>query len=343
MKIASLPPMRPRPVRRQDDEDTRIGTELVAGGTIYQANTERAHAFEKVKVPLSDEPNVKMERPLLISPGWNTDLHKFDYLARKLLASGENGDYAVYLKEGAAYRDPEATQPLNLAEIPKNIKVFVNIWDQLNSPPSVTAPQLKENLALLQQAVGPEKVDVVAYSMGGLATRNYLDKGGTGIRNLMILGTPNQGSRFGQLAGEALDRNITWALDYCGIKPSDRPAMAWTAADSAENLDLASRWEQQRAAVENLRIVGASEEATPAVGDKPYVEGDGIVEPTRLGMPEADVRVLRGNPYYHHGALPYASGVFAEMRDFFGWEEAAGTLDLPALPHPHLDTPYGQM
>ncbi|MBS2034461.1 hypothetical protein JST97_05725 [bacterium] len=347
MKIASLPPLanRSRSTLRnsQEEEDRRIGTELVAGGTIYQAHTERAQAFEKLMTPLVDQPNVKMDRPLLISPGWNTDLHKFDYLARKLLASGENGDYAVYLKEGAAYRDPEATQPLELAEIPKNIKVFVNIWDELNSPPSITAPQLKENLALLQQAVGPDKVDVIAYSMGGLATRNYLDQGGRGIRNLMILGTPNQGSRFGQLAGQALDRNITWALDYCGIKPSDRPAMAWTAADSPENLDLASRWPQQRAAVENLRIVGASEEPTPAVGDSPYVQGDGIVEPERLRMPEADVRVLHGHPFYHHGALPHASGVFAEMREFFGWDQAAGTLDLPPLPPPHLDTPYGKM
>ncbi|MFN8608776.1 MAG: hypothetical protein U0931_14665 [Vulcanimicrobiota bacterium] len=347
MKIASSPAFAPRlrPSRssQEDEQDRRIGTELVAGGTIYQTNTERARSFEKIMVPLSDQPNVKMDRPLLISPGWNTDLHKFDYLARKLLASGENGEFAVYLKEGSAYRDPEATRPIALAEIPKNIKVFVNIWDQLNSPPSLTAPQLKLNLGLLQQAVGPEKVDVLAYSMGGLATRNYLDKGGAGIRNLMILGTPNQGSRFGQLAGEALDRNITWALDYCGIKPSDRPAMAWTAADSPENLDLASRWEQQRARVEDLRIVGASEEATPAVGDRPYTQGDGIVEPERLAMPEADVRVLHGHPYYHHGALPHASGVFAEMRDFFGWQQAAGTLDLPPLPQPHLDTPYGQM
>lgn len=342
MKIASsLPPIASRRVR--NDEDTRIGTELVTAGTLYQANTERAQSFEKMVVPLKDEPNVVMDRPLLISPGWNTDLHKFDHLARKLLASGENGDYAVYLKEGAAYRDPEATQPLDLAQIPKNIKVFVNIWDQLNSPPSLTAPQLRENLGVLQSIVGPEKVDVVAYSMGGLATRNYLDKGGDGIRNLMILGTPNQGSQFGVLAGEALDRNITWALDYCGLKPSDRPAMYWTAANSAENLDLASRWDQQRAAVENLRIVGAREEATPSAGEKPYVKGDGIVEPDRLGMPSVDVQVLEGHPFYHHGALPHASGVYAEMRDFFGWREGAGTLDLPPLPQPHFDTPYGKM
>ncbi|MBN9419671.1 hypothetical protein ABS71_05555 [bacterium SCN 62-11] len=342
MRIAStLPPIQPRRVR--NDEDTRIGTELVTAGTLYQANTERAQSFEKMVVPLRDQPNVVMERPLLISPGWNTDLHKFDHLARKLLASGENGDYAVYLKEGAAYRDPEATQPLDLAQIPKNIKVFVNIWDQLNSPPSITAPQLRENLGVLQSVVGPDKVDVVAYSMGGLATRNYLDKGGDGIRNLMILGTPNQGSQFGVLAGEALDRNITWALDYCGLKPSDRPAMHWTAAGSAENQDLNSRWEQQRAAVDAVRIVGAREEATPSAGEKPYVKGDGIVEPDLLAMPDADVRVLEGHPFYHHGALPHASGVFAEMRDFFGWTEGSGTLDLPPLPQPHLDTPYGKM
>lgn len=342
MKIASSLPQLPAR-RARIDEDTRIGTELVTAGTLYQANTERAQSFEKMVVPLRDQPNVIMERPLLISPGWNTDLHKFDHLTRKLLASGENGDYAVYLKEGAAYRDPEATQPLDLSEIPKNIKVFVNIWDQLSSPPSVTAPQMRENLGVLQSVVGPEKVDVMAYSMGGLATRNFLDQGGTGVRNLMILGTPNQGSQFGILAGQALDRNITWALDYCGLKPSDRPAMRWTAAGSAENQDLNSRWEQQRAAVEAVRIVGSREEATPSTGTKPYVKGDGIVEPDLLTMPESEVHVLEGHPFYHHGALPHASGVFAEMREFFGWREGAGTLDLPPLPQPHYDTPYGKM
>jgi len=338
MKVAASPP---RLVRRpRQDEDSRIGTELVAAGTLYQANTERAQSYESVKVPLSDQPNVVMERPLVISPGWNTDLHKFDYLTRKLLASGENGDYAVYLKEGAAYRDPEATQPLDLAQIPKNTKVFVNIWDQLNSPPSVTAPQLAQNLALLG---GSEKVDMLSYSMGGLATRKYLDQGGEGIRNLMILGTPNQGSRFGQLAGMALDRKIDWALDYCGIKPSDRPAMSWTAAGSPENLDLASRWPSQRSRVEGLRIVGSREELTPTPAESMYVLGDGIVEPNLLAMPDVEVKVLEGNPYLHHGSLPHESGVFAEMRDFYGWKTGAGTLDLPPLPLPKLDTPYGKM
>lgn len=40
------------------DEDTRIETESVTAGTLYQANTERAQSFEKMVVPLKDEPNV---------------------------------------------------------------------------------------------------------------------------------------------------------------------------------------------------------------------------------------------------------------------------------------------
>lgn len=323
-------------------KDLKESTSLLVGGALYLRNKKQAIANEEKFPPLADVPDVKLTRPLVICPGWNTELHKFDYLTHKLVASGENGNQAVYLQQGKAFADPECQLPLD--QIPSNTKVFVNIWDSVKSPPDQTAPQLAQNLAAIEQALGQDKVDVLGYSMGGLATRKYLDEGGGGIGKFMMLGTPNQGTRFAQMASRVVEREIGWAQNFAGLKAEDGPALGWLAAGSPTLDGLNQRWPAQRAGVEEVKIVGGRSELTPSTSWLPFTKGDGLVEVSSLSLPGAEAVILEGSPYLHHGSLPHDSQVYREMQDFFGFQSLLSlTPPAPVRPRPAPTTPYGEI
>lgn len=324
-------------------KDLKEATSLLVGGALYLRNKKQAIALEDKFPPLADVSNVKLDRALVICPGWNTELHKFDYLTHKLLASGENGPQAVYLKEGQAFQNPECSIPLE--QIPSNSKVFVNIWDSVKTPPDQTATQLKQNLAVLQSAIQADKVDVVGYSMGGLATRKFLDEGGRGIGKFMMLGTPNQGTRFAQMASRVVERDIQWALNFAGLNSGDAPPLKWLAQGSPKLEQLNQRWPQQLAQVDEAVVVGGRSELTPSKGWLPFTKGDGLVEIASLSLPNIPTRVLEGSPYLHHGALPHDSQVFGEMVRFFDFESLPGSTHTPAPVRPKAvpSTPYGEI
>lgn len=323
--------------------DFKEAVSLLIGGSVYLRNKKKALAQEEKTTPLTDVPNVRMHRPLVMCPGWNTELHKFDYLADKLLASGENGAEAVYLKQGQAYRNAECNLPLE--QIPSNTKIFINIWDDRKTPPHLTAPQLQQNLELVHQALGPEKVDLLGYSMGGLCGRQYLANGGNDIANFMTLGTPHQGTRFAQMSDRVIRNDVAWAVKFAGLSREDLPAMHWLAADSPRLAALNSDWPQQRARVDNYLAVGGRHEMTPAVGRLPWRKGDGLVESDRCAPPGEQPLILENSPFLHHGALPHDSAAFRAMTSFFGFEIVPGSYDGPLqdFTKPVPDTPYGEI
>lgn len=346
----SGPPSPPPPERGwvgdlvESARDWKESISLLVGGSLYLRGKKQALELEKKVRPLADVNDVKLSRPVILCPGWNTELHKFDYLTAKLLASGDNGAEAVYLNQGKAYHDPECTLPLE--QIPSNSKVFVNIWDTRKTPPDGTGPQLKQNMAVIQQALGPGKVDLVGYSMGGLAARKYLDEGGTGIGNFLTLGTPHQGTRFAQMAGRVIRRDIQWALKFSGLEAGDLPAMEWLAAGSPKLNALNARWEQQRALVDNVLLVAGRHEWTPSTRWFQLTQGDGMVETDRSSLPGAPTRVITGKGFLHHGTLPQDSQVFKEMSRFFGWQTLGSSSTDPTpdgQDKPDPLTPYGEI
>lgn len=324
--------------------DQKEGVSLLVGGSVYLRNKEEAQKLEAQLPPLAQQPAVTMQRPLVICPGWNTELHKFDYLAAKLLASETNGDSAVYLHMGKAYADAECQLPLE--QIPSNSKVFVNIWDTRKTPPQETSLQLKQNLELVRQAAGDGPIDLLGYSMGGLASRKFLDNGGQGIKNFMMLGTPNQGTRFAQMSDRVIAGEVGWALKFSGLTEQDAPAMKWLAADSPTLNELNQRWPQQLAQVERAMVVGSRHELTPAVGWLPFRKGDGMVEPERLALPGIPTVVLEDSPFLHHGALPHDDKVYQQMIGFFGFEPIANSEGATGVVLARPDgpqTPYGEL
>ena len=323
--------------------DLKAAASLLVAGSLYLKNSKASQILEQKRRPLSEINDVRMSRPLVLCPGWNTELNKFQYLTGKLLASGENGSDAVYLKQGKAYQDCECSLPLE--QIPSNSKVFVNIWDTRNTPPDQTGPQLQQNMDLIHEALGPGKVDMVGYSMGGLAARKFLDEGGTGVGNFMTLGTPHLGTRFAQIAGRVIRRDIQWAMKFAGLTAADGPALEWLAAGSPALKSLNDRWPQQRAQVDNVLLVAGRHELTPSTRWFGLIPGDGLVEPDRSRLPGVTTKVLSGGDFLHHGTLPHDSQVFAEMQNFFGFESLSGSSSNPAPGEqkPPPDTPYGEL
>ena len=323
--------------------DTKTGVDFLVAGLLFLHGKDKANKAEAAKPPLDDVPDVKLNRPVMMCPGWNTEYYKFDFLANKLAASGQNGG-VVYLSQGKAYSDNQCTIPMD--QIPKNSKVFVNKWDAPNTPPELTSLQLKQNMDLLQSAVGETKVDLIGFSMGGLASRKYLDNGGEHVGKLVTLGTPHQGTRFGQLCDRLLSHKVNWATRFGGLEDSDLPAMQWLAAGKPNLQALNDRWPEQRARVEDALFIRSVIEPTPSTGFWPFAAGDGLVELSHATLPDAPTVVLKGTPLLNHVMLPHDSQVFQEMQNFLGWESQPGVNAAPVPPGPRPprdETPYGEI
>ena len=141
-RTSSQPPTPPPPDQRswfgdalEKAKDLRDGVNLLVAGAIFLRGKARAEKAEAARPPLADQPDVRLNRPVVMAPGWNTEHWKFDFLANKLIASGKNGEATVYLHLGKAYRDNDCTVPLD--QIPSNSKVFVNIWESPKDPPEI--------------------------------------------------------------------------------------------------------------------------------------------------------------------------------------------------------------
>ncbi len=192
--------------------------QFVASGWLYQQGAKEAMAEQARVAPLSDASKVKLQDPLIIVPGWTTQPDKFDHLVGHLLSSGENGERTVYLKDGHAFTDKAATQK---TEIQPDAKVFVAIFDHVLSAPDRTAPQLEKIIENAKKVVG-ERVDVLGYSMGGIAVRNMLDQYEEKLDQVAFLGSPHRmGHEDGQYRPRPPSRH---ELDAAvGRKPRQQP------------------------------------------------------------------------------------------------------------------------
>jgi pimeloyl-ACP methyl ester carboxylesterase len=310
-------PVESGPLGRAVDDMVNL-SQIVAAGQMYRMGAAQAQAWMARHPALQDVPHVRMERPYVMVPGWTTKPEKFDALVTRLTEGGRNGGRPYYVRDGRFFADKALTQPVQT--VPPQARVFVQVFHDTLQPPTETAPQLERSVASIQKATGSDKVDVEGYSQGGLATRVYLDRGGRGVGKVLLLGTPNHGTRFSELSKRIIQRDIAWAMNMARLTVADLPDMEWLAAGANPQLaDLNSRWEQQRSRAEGLKILGSAELPTPSRGLMPLRQGDGLVEARSLGMPRVEVEVLKGKPTLQHGALPSDSDVYRERAEFFGW------------------------
>lgn len=304
-------------------DDALITSQFLGAGKVYELGFEAAQELAKVSPPLHDVSPVNLERPLLILPGWTTEPSKFDHLVAKLTEDGRNGGKAYFVKDGEVYDDPECSQ--RVEQLDPQAKIFIAVYHHVLQTPPETAPQIDRSIQELQQRGLTGKLDVIGYSLGGVAARKYLDNGGQDFGKVVLLGTSNHGARLATLAREVIERDLNWALSMSGITVAHLPAMKWMSEEGPEGRDnpdlyeLNENWDRQKSQAEEVLIIGSDGIQTPTQGLWPMRGGDGLVARSSLEMPDTPIEVFPGKGYKHHGQLVHDSDVYHEMTEFFGW------------------------
>jgi triacylglycerol lipase len=105
--------------------------------------------------------------PVLLVPGWGDHAASMEPLRRRLTAAGWPESRVSVL----SFRDPVGSNESHAAEIDRAVRV-------------------------LRGLTGEPRVDVLAHSMGGLATRQFLLEGeeALSVRRAVFLGTPHRGT-----------------------------------------------------------------------------------------------------------------------------------------------------
>ena len=302
-------------------EDFTVSARLLSLGLTYRALANHRATKYKKKPPLADSPPVKIDQPFVTIPGWKTTRDAFDPLADKLLEGGRNGGTLYFVQDGQFFHDRDCTSRADDSQVADTDgKVFEVVFSDVRLPPDRSAQELSRNLKAVKSITGADKLDVSAYSMGGLATREYLDNGGKDIDQLLILGTPNRGSEFAKWSLHVLDRDIKWAISLAGLLPGDVKALEWLRPERENPLlqDLNSRWDEQKANVTEVRLVAGLGTPSAKAGWNPVTDGDGLVAADSVGLPGDEPIKLKGQ---HHNHLNNNAKVYDQMRDFFGWPE----------------------
>lgn len=309
--------------------------QFAGAGLLYKRSGEKAQKANAEQPPLEGAAKVKLQDPLLIVPGWNTEPNKFDHLLDHLLSSGDNGERALYLKNGQAYSDQACTEPA----VPQaSDKLFVALFESNLDAPEVSAPQLEQAVALVKNSVS-EKVDVLGYSMGGLATRKMLDDGSVCVDQVALLGTANRGTRFATLAEYIIERDIGWAMSLGGINAAHLPAMGWLKGWDAERpesnpqLDALNRGLERQLSRANEFVSIASDGFSTLDSRWGWGSGgDGLVTAQSTRLDGLASITLSGKANKHHGNLPHDKDVFATLTDYFGWQPVSEVASAVAEP-----------
>jgi triacylglycerol lipase len=142
---------------------------LVAGWTAALAGVSPAWGGS---VAAQVGPEASERTPLVLVPGWAEEGQDLEPLKELFVEAGWSADDVSIVE----FADPEGSNVDHAEEL----EVVVD--------------------ELLDRS-GAERVDVVAHSMGGLATRYYLQNGGAGtIRRVAFVATPHRGTYVAYLA-----------------------------------------------------------------------------------------------------------------------------------------------
>lgn len=302
--------------------DTAVAAKFLTMGQIQKTLGARRAEKNAENPPLAQSPKVEIERPFVMVPGWTTTRKSFDPLADKLLEDGGNGGKLYFVQGGEFFTDRECSKHINRDEVlGADGKVFEVVFSDTRLVPSESHKELHTNLEAVRRVTSEEKLDVYAYSMGGLSARAYLDNEGDAIGKLMILGTANRGTALATWGQHLLERDVTWALSIAGLLPADLGAMRELSLEEDNPFlqGLNERWEEQKAEVDEVLIVGGAGIPTGNPGWIPATRGDGLVPVNRLAPPGEEALVVEGQ---HHGHLNNSAPVYDVMREHFGWKAA---------------------
>ncbi len=278
------------------------------------------------KSSLTTLPPVRLERPVIFVPGFNMKSSQFDDMTNKLLEDQHNGKQTLYVRDGQFFQDMHCTKP---AQASPDSKVFVASFHQRNETPDQTSPQLEKDLKAICELTGQPKIDAVGYSMGGLATRVYLDKGGDKVGKFAMVATPNQGSALAKLSSWLIElkqngRSVDAILNLKHVQAKDIEALHWLRPTDGlrPNLhlrDLNSRWSTQRSAVEDAKIFGSLGKSKTYTTRIWPIKGDGTVTGKSLLLPGLPSQTWTTPQFASHSALTSSPELFSGLTNFLNW------------------------
>lgn len=123
---------------------------------------------ESDAAPLAEEhPDPALQPPVLLVPGWSDRAPQLEEFRRRMVESGWPEDRVMAME----FEDPVGSNRAHAREVAAAAEA-------------------------LRRSADSERVDVVAFSMGGLAVRQFLyfEDGSTRVRRAAFLGTPHRGT-----------------------------------------------------------------------------------------------------------------------------------------------------
>lgn len=291
-------------------KDTQAIGQIVTHGLINRVERGWEEISDLWLPNLGQENPVQLARPVVLVPGWSTQTQIFAPLLNKL----EDGNRKpLYVQEGDFFTDPACRNP---AQPDAETKVYMVVLKDNRCTPEQAA---REFAQAMERLPGSGKVDVLGYSMGGLAARDYLDDGGQRLGKLLMLGTPHHGTPLTGASAHILRREIGWAVALAGLKMTDLAGLQGLAPESAYLKDLNSRVADQLQNLEAAETVAATTMLTLSEQGLPCFHGDGLVPRNSLQLPGVPLRSLEGDPAALHEHQPYSVSAFREMCRFFQW------------------------
>lgn len=260
-----------------------------------------------------------IHRPYVLVPGFTTPTGSYDKYVSFLTKDGGNGGRTYFVKQGAFYTQNAQGELVPSAAPGADARVFEMVWSDPRQNPELNLPEMQANMAAITQATGCDKLDLEAYSMGGIDTRLFMASGGAGsIHKLLMLGVPNHGTRSGDVE-LAIDRYHLGLLKKIGhIQPHDDASMQWLKMNGNEHLDwLNARWPTDSAGIPTLCLGTDGVRTQRARGFK-RGGGDGIVDTESLPLPGAEVKFIH-DPI-EHGHLNNDGHLVPTRAAFFDWD-----------------------
>lgn len=291
-------------------QDTSSISQLASHFVINSVQRQWEKLSQAWQPALRDQNPARLDRPVLLVPGWSTETEIFAPLISKL---EERNQDAVYVRAGQFFSDSECLTPTVPSE---KTRVFMMVYKDNRSEPGDFVAEFGK---AMQSLPGKDKVDILGYSVGGIAARGYLDTGGQRVGKLLMLGTPNKGAALVGASAHILRRDIQWAYQLAGLQLSDLPALEDIAPESDYLQDLNARWDQQMAQAEAVELAGAVNMPTLSERGLPWFHGDGLVSGDSLALPGISIKRLDGEPAALHEHQPYSVGAYRAMVEFFGW------------------------
>lgn len=150
-------------------------------------------------------------------------------------------------------------------------------YENLNTPISETAEDLQKKLAAVGiDASNSNKITILAHSMGGLVSRHLVEKlgGDAFVKHLVMAGTPNAGSPFGNVPGY-----LSFATNILDIAFNFIPAIAPASGALSKGLkalsdaELFETLEQMKPGSEFLEALNDPNQ-TPSGVDYAVLAGD---------------------------------------------------------------------